>query len=375
MKKLIKYFLFFITLSTIAQPIVIKPIVKPFESSLGSLFEIVEIIDARPNKDYLGIVVDTVAHKLDTLIIQESAEQFLKDQINSCVFTKKEWKRTPVILKLNYWEINRRYSEDELLYFGMADVEIFVQNENGYYQATRLSYPLETRFKNPVSDPYSITNWYLWDAVIREINDKHNLKNERGKSILKDKESIRQCLAIAPIYCKDTLSTGVFKNLDEFMNNTPSITEFRYEVGEGKIKLFIPVEGVIGEFRRTRTAYGFYDGKQMYVLYNTIFMPVERVGNTYELKGLALKVSDLQLEEKEAKSLEDRSVQLANRKRYYAIPLGWNVPPSISAAGGALSLIGFLASQEKHNHRHFLDYLYKNYILQPAPIIKVNWKE
>jgi hypothetical protein len=88
-------------------------------------------------------------------------------------------------------------------------------------------------------------------------------------------------------YAADTVTQfakGVYKNLEEFRNDAPSI--LKYEIskdGRGDHDLNIPDD--TGRFYLTHTVWGYSDGKQLFYMFDGNLFPVFRIGHQFYVFG------------------------------------------------------------------------------------------
>jgi hypothetical protein len=82
---------------------------------------------------------------------------------------------------------------------------------------------------------------------------------------------------IKPIINDQILKNGVYKNKDEFFNNSPSIKEYEFSK-EG----FLYTRTEKNEWAATREAFGFCDGSRIWINAGKNFYPLIRQGDTFE---------------------------------------------------------------------------------------------
>lgn len=89
--------------------------------------------------------------------------------------------------------------------------------------------------------------------------------------------------ATVPVLIETVYKKGVYKTFEEFKLNKPSITEFEFKKGHFGDMLYVK-EGD-KEFP-DRTAWGFCDGKNLFINSSDIFSELIREGNTFYFKGV-----------------------------------------------------------------------------------------
>jgi hypothetical protein len=86
-----------------------------------------------------------------------------------------------------------------------------------------------------------------------------------------------------PILIETAYRKGVYKTFDEFRNNAPSVTDFEYKKGKFGDMLYVR-EGDT-EYP-DRTAWGFCNGKNIFINSSDLFSELIREGNTFYFKGI-----------------------------------------------------------------------------------------
>jgi hypothetical protein len=82
---------------------------------------------------------------------------------------------------------------------------------------------------------------------------------------------------VKPIIIDQTLRSGVYKNKDEFFNNSPSIKEYEFSK-EG----FLYTRTEKNEWAATREAFGLCDGSRIWINAGKNFYPLIRQGDAFE---------------------------------------------------------------------------------------------
>ncbi len=79
------------------------------------------------------------------------------------------------------------------------------------------------------------------------------------------------------------LVRGVYRNFREFKDNAPSIQNF--ETAKGKDRLLLYIKQVDGTSYYSRDAWGYCDGKALYVMKDGMLVPAWKEGKTFCLLG------------------------------------------------------------------------------------------
>lgn len=94
-----------------------------------------------------------------------------------------------------------------------------------------------------------------------------------------------------PILQEQHLNAGVYKTFNEFIHNSPSVKEFEFNTGKAAYILYTHHNG--NEWLPERSAFGFCDGKVIWINVKNSFRPLIRRSNTFEFldddEGLSFK--------------------------------------------------------------------------------------
>jgi hypothetical protein len=83
-----------------------------------------------------------------------------------------------------------------------------------------------------------------------------------------------------PILAADKPTNGVYKNAMEFINNDPSLPEYKVEQRNGENILYTRTG--TGNWVPDLNAFGVYDGNRFWINFKNTFRPLVKVGNTFE---------------------------------------------------------------------------------------------
>lgn len=107
----------------------------------------------------------------------------------------------------------------------------------------------------------------------------------RKKLQWKDIQQFNRSRFDAVINKDSTLVRGVYASFEEFKNNQPSISDFEIKDEKGRSILYIKDNG--GESYYSHTAWGYCDGKTIYVMKDGILVPTWKEGNAWYLFGIS----------------------------------------------------------------------------------------
>jgi hypothetical protein len=83
-----------------------------------------------------------------------------------------------------------------------------------------------------------------------------------------------------PVLLAENLTAGVYKTLNEFINNQPFTTEYDFKKEKKVSILYTKTNG--SDWAPERKAFGFCDGKVIWINVKNSFYPLVRQGNTFE---------------------------------------------------------------------------------------------
>jgi hypothetical protein len=163
-------------------------------------------------------------------------------------------------------------------------IEFYLKKDNGYYALYK--YDTVNAIKANV---FSDAEEFISDAVnsamarLPEMDSKIDfILKKRGFSLDQIKEHAEEPYRVA-IMTDTVLKTGVYMSFDEFRNNSPS--EKRYRVKKEKLSdnIYIPLPG--GEEQNAKNAWGYCDGKYIYIRSANNFYILQRLGNAFYVFG------------------------------------------------------------------------------------------
>lgn len=141
--------------------------------------------------------------------------------------------------------------------------------------------PLMEKIEQADLERITKRKFYTQTEIIKRYNDRFNI----------------------PILTTGTYKKGVYKNFNEFKNNSPSIDSFTITIDKLKVngtgtKLFDPTSLIYRALQKRNTAiflydennqlispsniFGFSDGETIWIQHGAFFYPLEKVGNSFE---------------------------------------------------------------------------------------------
>lgn len=79
---------------------------------------------------------------------------------------------------------------------------------------------------------------------------------------------------------QETCKKGIYRNFEEFKNNSPSITDYKIKILKRKIHLYDTSDNIIS----TLDVFCFSDGKICQIVWGSSYSPLIRVGNSFEFE-------------------------------------------------------------------------------------------
>ncbi len=161
--------------------------------------------------------------------------------------------------------------------------EAYLRTEAGYLPVTFMDSTAEQLSGDfmPKVAEYGIKDLF---AAFMNLIASYDLTRTRRTVTLSQIDSFSQTRFN---YAADTVTQfakGVYKNLEEFRNDAPSI--LKYEIskdGLGDHDLNIPDD--TGRFYLTHTVWGYSDGKQLFYMFDGNLFPVFRIGHQFYVFG------------------------------------------------------------------------------------------
>lgn len=265
--------------------------------SVSKAFHSVEVIDLRNDTSGVGYYSSTILGTTTKKIILQGG----------CSFAVKSWMSGYVNLKNSFDTVNSlfavirrlRISEEMVPEISGSNLKGNAENgwENGvsvkieyYYRQGKEYLPLyrfdsllifkEQFFKN--AGNFITVSLIASLQRIKEINI--DVVKEKGRKIaLSDILNRVTKIYQIPIFKDVIYKKGVYANFEEFKMNSPSTDD--YEFREGKLGDILYVKKDGKEYPE-RNAWGFCDGKNIYIYSADKFSQLLREGNTFTFRGM-----------------------------------------------------------------------------------------
>ena len=159
-------------------------------------------------------------------------------------------------------------------------IEVFYFHDNKLYPAFRI----DTSFLQPLSE--NKIAYFIIDSLLSAFTNKAGKINKekilKKKSyFIKDVDSIYRQRFDLPILRAASFKRGVYRSSKEFFNNAPSISEYEWK-REKKITILYTKDENNQFVISQKEAFGFCDGKNIWLKVDNSFYPAFRRENTFE---------------------------------------------------------------------------------------------
>jgi hypothetical protein len=269
------------------------------------MFNRFEVIDERVDTARIGIRSRTVMFSHNharQLVFGRPAASEIAGYLNAH-FSRQGAPFTALLVLRTLWLSDANYTEEDLLrdpnkksqkFQIRLKAEIYA-GEDGLYQPVFRYDTLVTR-KGPnygfpqSSDPemeYDLSNLFNDLADSASLVAGHKAGNGRKISWEQIREFNRSRFSI-PIDSETVYAAGVYASFEEFRNNTPSIQDFEIKT-EGK-DILLYIKGPTGTSYYSHDAWGYSDGKTLYIMKSGILWPAWKEGRAIYFYGLVYRV-------------------------------------------------------------------------------------
>lgn len=254
-----------------------------------------EVLDLRDDTSSLGYITTKVSKKLKQLKFTSATEYIVRNWIsdylkldkgnvgdNLVVCLKKLRLSSEATLRIfeNRHEGQPQNGWDEGV---LIKIEFYLRKDQFYYPLYRYDSVLNIEGKLPDDAPMFLTTAFSSAlSKLFTLNLEHIPESAR-KLTIEDIVARNNKEIQIPILIETGFKKGVYKSFEEFKMNAPSVAEFEYRKGKMGDVLYVKEGG--NEFP-DRTAWGFCDGKNIFINSSDIFSELIRDGNTFYFSGV-----------------------------------------------------------------------------------------
>lgn len=289
------------SLATLSSTTIRLSIPEPSKTNKpGSLFRHFEIVDQRPDTARIGIHCPPIGvgrpHNRQ-LVFTQPASQALSAYLDQNYAAPGATYNILIVLR-NLWLSDANYLREEKVknpkkFNEMTHLrvrmEIYATKDSSYMPLYRLdtlviNYHLRTY---NLTTPYSAWNENLAALLDQMIDSATTIVQRKdGRTRLVSLEEIRQynqTRFTSPID-SEPLQAGVYASFQEFKNNSPSIQNFEVKM-EGNKRILYIREGKTSYY--SHNAWGYCDGKNIFIMRDGTLCPTWREGNAWYFYGEA----------------------------------------------------------------------------------------
>jgi hypothetical protein len=254
-----------------------------YQQGYPGLFNNIQLLDRRKDTTRLGILRISQRGQ-DEFRLPSSDPGNLAGYINTAyaqpgaprsllIVLKDLWISCPEdYVPMNHFEMNITFH-----------AEAYLRTEAGYQPVTFIDSIAEQLDGQVMAGVAENGIRDLFAAFMNRIAS-YDLTRTRRTVTLSQIDSFSQTRFNYPADTATPFAIGVYKNLEEFRNDAPSI--LKYEIskdGLGDHDLNIPDE--TGKFYLTHTVWGYSDGKQLFYMFDGNLYPVFRIGHQFYVFG------------------------------------------------------------------------------------------
>jgi hypothetical protein len=264
-----------------------------------------DVIDDRPDTARIGIhtfipVIGGVRNR--QLVLPGPAARTVGDYLNAH-FTRPGASYSALVILRNLWlsDANVQHEDkvkDPDLTFNRTHIrlkaEIYARKDDQYIPILRYDTLQTYRRSNPYNNPESY--YSIWDkelaSILADMADSvaelATGKVANGRQLhLEDILRFNHSRFDAPINDTFPLRTGVYANFGEFRDNAPSIQQYEIKMEKKEYVLYLKDAG--GRSFFSHDAWGYCDGRQIYIMWGGVLVPVWKEGKAFYFLGVAFK--------------------------------------------------------------------------------------
>jgi hypothetical protein len=251
-------------------------------------FSDIEIIDRRADTSTIGFYESTLGrfYKLNyTAGLSTSLEQYIRQQY-SFINTPNAPQLFAVLKKFrattSYDNASETAKEPALIPAVIAVIEFYERSGAGYKAISReeVMIPTERFTLKHINQSLKL----VIDSCVVTAARKYRKMNSGRKTItLQQIESYNETAFTHKILNETTLHKGVYMTFDDFKNNSPAFTDYQFRAGS--LEDLIYVKQGNGTEYPERNTWGYCDGYTVFINLSDNYIPLMRVGNTYNIFG------------------------------------------------------------------------------------------
>jgi hypothetical protein len=266
------------------------------QTANSSLFSHFEVIDERPDTARIGVHTNmkTFRRPYDRqLVFDQPAAPAVAAWLNNH-FTRPGAPYTALIVLRALWLSDARYIREDLVRdpdrrFEKTHIrlkaEVYAVKDNRYLPVIRFDTLQATKkmtYYASLQAPYSDWGKNL-ASILADLADSSSSLTARRQDgnrriNLEDILRFNTSRFEAPIGIDTTLTRGVYNSFEEFRNNAPSIRDFEVKVEDDRRILYTREAG---NSYYTHDAWGYCDGKDVYIMRDGVLYSAWREGKAF----------------------------------------------------------------------------------------------
>jgi hypothetical protein len=258
----------------------------------SSFFSSFTVIDDRLDTTRVGVHMErpgAVGPRTRQVVFPKPATMEISDFLNARFSNPKATLTALVVIRI-LWLSDAIHDHDEIMKgpYNVLDrtkvrmkMEIYAVKDSIYIPLLRYDSMLLSR-----RDSYKDYSREL-AAMLEDLADSSSLQARKkwaeGRRLrLADIYQFNASRSDAAISQNIVPSMGVYKDFAEFKNNTPSITD--YEIKKDKDEIFLYLKEAGGHSFYTRNAWGYCDGRNVFIMKEGLLVPAWKEGRAWYLQ-------------------------------------------------------------------------------------------
>ncbi len=271
-------FLFVIGISGYAQDLFTISLKKFTIDPAGITLRVSEIIDARKDKNVVGIIQLGLKNRKDLAVFEKPGLQEVEELLDRSRLISKEKGLVIRVSKLAISEITGAWKE---IARAEVSLDFFIRHEDNYYYISSAYATVDPNGMD-VTREHAANIVKVIERAFIQFSSRGNKVNADESFLLEDLTDPNQNFrnVASMLVVKETkYKEGYYKTFDEFINNAPSIDV------ECKIKTGAATQCKCGDKEESVTIYGYSKDNQLFVLFHHNFYLLEREKNGFFFRG------------------------------------------------------------------------------------------
>jgi hypothetical protein len=238
-------------------------------------FTVAEIIDARRDKNSLGVIQTGLNNKRNFAVFEKPGLREIEELLkNSGLYSE----HNGLSLRINSLKISENALSWKETAKAELNIDFFIRHNDLYYYVNSVFASVEPKGLDVTHMQAENIVDVVGSALIIFSKQKNEVSPDRTftlEELMDPTVSLRDPLSM-PIMKDQKLKEGYYATFEEFVNNAPSIDI------DCKIKFSSPVKTICGEVvTDVPTLFGFAFQDKLYIMYHHQFFELEKKHNTF----------------------------------------------------------------------------------------------